>query len=202
MNRISKEYRYNAGFLVVFTAPSGAGKTTIRDGLLSERPDILYSISATTRDKRPGEEDGVDYFFVKEDRFREMIQNDELLEWAEVHGHYYGTPKSFVKKNIKKGKIIIMDIDVQGGVNVKKRFPDAVFVFILPPSFEELRKRLNERGTDSMETIDLRLENAKKEIALMYNYNYLVINENIKKFSDFRNTGFFAGISFICSGKT
>ncbi|MCK5599517.1 guanylate kinase [bacterium] len=174
-----KEYSYEAGFLVVLTAPSGAGKTTIREGVLKSHPEIMYSISATTRPKRDDESDGQDYFFVSQDKFVEMIENDEMIEWAKVHDHYYGTPKNFIKENIRKGLIIIMDIDVQGGVNIKKRFPDAVFIFVLPPSFEELGQRLIERGTDTMETIKLRVENARKEIGLMYNYNYIIVNDDI-----------------------
>ncbi len=176
-----ENYDYNAGFLVVLTAPSGAGKTSIRDGLLKMNLGLLYSISCTTREKRENEVDGKDYFFVSKEKFNKMIQNNEFLEWAKVHDHYYGTPKKYIKENIRQGKIIIMDIDVQGGINVKKRFPDAVFVFVLPPSFEDLEKRLIERGTDNMDTIKLRIENARKEIALMYNYNYLIVNDELQR---------------------
>ncbi len=175
---------YNAGFLVVLTAPSGAGKTTIRDGILKLHPEIMYSISTTTRKPRRNEANGRDYFFVSGNEFKDMIKNDKLIEWAKVHNHYYGTPKDFVKKHIRQGKIIVMDIDVQGGINIKKRFPDAVFIFILPPSFEELEKRLLERGTDNLKTIKLRIENAKKEIAMMYNYNYIIVNDEVEKAID------------------
>ena len=110
-----------------------------------------------------------------------MIEKNEFLEWANVHDHYYGTPKGYIKENIRNGKIIIMDIDVQGGINVKKRFPDAVFIFVLPPSFDDLEKRLIEIGADDMATIKLRIENARKEIILMYNYNYLIVNDELRR---------------------
>lgn len=177
-------YEYDAGFLVVLTAPSGAGKTSIRDGLLKRNKDLLYSISCTTRKKRENEIDGRDYFFISKEKFEAMITNGGFIEWAKVHEHYYGTPKTYIKENIRKGKIIIMDIDVQGGINIKKRFPDAVFIFVLPPSFEDLENRLIERGTDDMATIKLRIENARKEIGLMYNYNYLIVNDELDKAVD------------------
>ncbi len=168
------------GFLVVLTAPSGAGKTTIRDAILKKHPDFCYSISATTRKPRGNERNGRDYFFVSERKFGNMIDRGELIEWQKVHSNFYGTPKKYLNDMMLKGKIILLDIDIKGGINIKKMFPSAVFVFILPPSFKVLRKRLRERATDDEKTIALRLKNAEKEIKLIKYYDYLVINDEIK----------------------
>ena len=149
--------------LLVRSAASGAAKTTRKDKVIGEFPDIVYSISATTRKPREGEVDGVHYFFKTKEEFEKLIKEDGLIEWNEVHGNYYGTPKSFVEKTLAEGNRVIFDLDVFGKVNFDKVYPDATGILILPPSEEELERRLRGRGTDSEEVIRLRLENAKKE---------------------------------------
>ena len=150
--------------LFVMSAASGAGKTTLKDLVIKDFPDIKYSISATTRKPREGEIDGVHYFFKTKEEFEQMIKDDGLIEWNEVHGNYYGTPKSFVEQTLAEGNRVLFDLDVFGKVNFDKVYPDATGIFIMPPSDEELERRLRGRGTDSEEVIQLRLANAKKEI--------------------------------------
>ena len=150
--------------LFVMSAASGAGKTTLKDKVIGEFPDIVYSISATTRSPREGEVNGVHYFFKTKEEFEKLIKEDGLIEWNEVHGNYYGTPKSFVEDMLAQGKRVLFDLDVFGKVNFDKVYPDATGILILPPSEEELERRLRGRGTDSEEVIRLRLENAKKEM--------------------------------------
>ena len=150
--------------LFVMSAASGAGKTTLKDKVIQKFPDIRYSISATTRAPRAGEVDGVHYFFKTKEEFLKMIEDDALVEWNEVHGNSYGTPESFVEETLAKGERVIFDIDVFGKVNFDKVYPDATGILILPPSSEELERRLRSRASDSEEVIKLRLENAEKEI--------------------------------------
>jgi len=172
------------GKIIIFSAASGAGKTTILNHLRSVLPDLVYSISATTRKPRDREKDGVHYFFMGVDEFREKIASDEFAEWAEVHGNYYGTPKSFVDRTIESGNHIIMDIDVYGKVTFDKAYPDAIGIFVKPPSREELEKRLRRRGTDSEETITVRLANAEKETAFAENngkYEYTIVNDDLEE---------------------
>ena len=172
------------GFLMIVSGPSGVGKGTICDILLRENTDIKYSISATSRNKRPNEEHGKNYFFVSNDEFEKMIEDGKLLEYARVHGNYYGTPKDFVLNSIENGDVVILEIDVQGALQVKKNYPDAVLVFVLPPDFEELKKRLVERGTEDEETINLRMNNAKKEVEFLNEYNYSIVNDFIDESVD------------------
>lgn len=172
------------GKIIIFSAASGAGKTTILDHLRSVMPRLVYSISATTRQPRPHEKDGVHYFFMSVDEFREKIEADEFAEWAEVHGNYYGTPKSFINRTVESGRHIVMDIDVYGKVTFDKAYPEAVGIFIEPPSPEELEKRLRRRGTDPEETIQLRLSNAAKETAFAKNngkYEYTIVNDDLNR---------------------
>ena len=147
--------------LFVMSAPSGAGKTTLKDLVIREFPDMVYSISATTRAPREGEIDGVHYFFKTREEFQQMIAKNEMVEWNEVHGNFYGTPKSFVEKMLSEGKRVLFDLDVFGKVNFDKVYPEAVGILILPPSLEILEARLRHRATDSEDVIRLRLENAK-----------------------------------------
>ncbi len=166
------------------SAPSGAGKTTLKDLVIKEFPDMVYSISATTRAPREGEVDGVHYFFKTRDEFKRMIQNDALVEWNEVHGNFYGTPKSFVEEMLQNGKRVLFDLDVFGKVNFDKVYPDATGILILPPSLEVLEKRLRSRNTDSEEVINLRLSNARKEIAFAKEkgkYEHVIINDNLEE---------------------
>ena len=170
--------------LFVMSAASGAGKTTLKDKVIGEFPDIVYSISATTRKPREGEVDGVHYFFKTKEEFEKLIKEDGLIEWNEVHGNYYGTPKFFVEDMLRQGKRVLFDLDVFGKVNFDKVYPDATGILILPPSEEELERRLRGRGTDSEEVIRLRLENAKKEMEFAKTkgkYEYTIVNDDLEK---------------------
>ena len=170
--------------LFVMSAASGAGKTTLKDLVIKDFPDIKYSISATTRKPREGEIDGVHYFFKTKEEFEQMIKDDALVEYNLVHGNYYGTPKSFVEKTLAEGNRVLFDLDVFGKVNFDKVYPDATGIFILPPSDEELERRLRGRGTDSEEVIQLRLANAKKEIEFAKTkgkYEYTIVNDDLEK---------------------
>ena len=170
--------------LFVMSAASGAGKTTLKDLVIKDFPDIKYSISATTRKPREGEIDGVHYFFKTKEEFEKLIKEDGLIEWNEVHGNYYGTPKSFVEQTLAEGNRVLFDLDVFGKVNFDKVYPDATGILILPPSEEELEKRLRGRGTDSEEVIQLRLHNAKKEMEFAKTkgkYEYVIINDDLQR---------------------
>ena len=170
--------------LFVMSAASGAGKTTLKDKVIGEFPDIVYSISATTRKPREGEVDGVHYFFKTKEEFEQMIKDDALVEYNLVHGNYYGTPKFFVEDMLKQGKRVLFDIDVFGKVNFDKVYPDATGILILPPSEEELERRLRGRGTDSEEVIQTRLHNAQKEMEFAKTqgkYEYTIVNDDLEK---------------------
>ncbi|QTA37794.1 guanylate kinase [Thermosipho ferrireducens] len=169
------------GTLFVVSGPSGVGKTSIISSLLNKMDNLVFSVSCTTRPPRPGEVNGVDYFFIDKETFVRMQHNQEFLEWAEVHGNLYGTPKGFVVDNIEKGKSIILDIDVQGALQVKKNFEEAVFIFVAPPSYEVLRERLIKRGTERPESLMKRLEDAKWELSKMVEFDYLIINDDLEK---------------------
>lgn len=169
------------GKLFVISGPSGAGKSTIVRELLKSAPDLVLSVSVTSRKPRPGEVDGRDYFFVTEEEFRKRIEEDYFLEWAEVHGSFYGTPKDFVLDCLKNNSSVILEIDVQGATQVKEKFPEAVLIFVEPPDFEELERRLKERSTDDEETIRKRLQNAAYEMALSKYYNYRVVNDDLDR---------------------
>ena len=165
------------GLLIIISGPSGTGKGTICKSLLQHRPDIFYSISATTRSPRDGEQDGVSYYFKSKEEFEEMLARDEFLEWARVYDNYYGTPKAPVAEAIAAGRDVILEIDVQGAMKVKEKAPEGVYVFIVPPSLEVLRSRIVGRATDSMETINKRMDKALGELSTLYEYNYVVIND-------------------------
>jgi len=171
----------NQGMLLVVSAPSGAGKTTICRKVVSRIRRAVFSISVTSRKPRPDEKQGVDYFFVDKTEFENKIRNNELLEWAEVHGQYYGTSKKFTEDSLSEGKYVVLDIDVQGGLQIKEKFPRAVLIFIVPPSMEELRKRLITRGQDSDEEIEKRLNNANREMESISSYNYIVENDRLEE---------------------
>ena len=169
-----------AGLLFILSAPSGAGKTTLAHMLLAKEPDSLFSVSYTTRAPRGQEQHGVDYRFVDEKSFRAMIKADEFLEWAQVHGNLYGSHKSTLAA-ARSGKLVVFDIDVQGGMSIKSRQPDAVSVFILPPSMQELERRLRERKTDSEQVIQGRLRVAREEMEKgCASYDYLVSNDSLE----------------------
>ncbi|MCQ2454031.1 MAG: guanylate kinase [Clostridia bacterium] len=167
------------GMLLVLSGPSGAGKGTLYSRLLQEDGDMHFSVSYTTRAPRPGEVDGKDYYFVTEEAFREMLDKDGFLEHAEVHGHFYGTPREPVIKQLEAGNSVMLDIDPQGALQVMASMPDCVSVFILPPSFAELRRRLEGRGTEKQEDVERRLRNARGEVALKDKYQYLVVNDKV-----------------------
>ncbi len=169
----------NKGFLVIISAPSGAGKTTICKRLLKRKSELVYSISTTTRKPRGHEKTGVDYFFLTKPAFEKKIKKEKFAEWAIVHNNYYGTPKQFVDKNITSGRIVICDIDVQGGEKIIKVYPQAVKIFIVPPTWEELEHRLRFRATDSNDVIQRRLKNAEKELKYLKKYKYCVVNDSV-----------------------
>ena len=168
------------GLLIVFSGPSGVGKGTVRQEIFS-KPDhkVEYSVSMTTRAQRPGEVDGKDYFFRSREEFEELIRNGQMLEYAEYVGNYYGTPLAYVNETLDKGIDVFLEIEVQGALQVKKKVPDAVFIFLTPPDLNELEERLVGRGTDSEEVIAQRIERAREEIALMSEYDYAIVNDEV-----------------------
>lgn len=167
------------GLMVVVSSPSGAGRTTIVRRVVPQDETIRYSTSVTTRPKRFGEKEGKDYFFVSEKEFKQRVERGEFVEWAEVHGFMYATPRAPVVQVIQQGGFIILDIDVQGTMRVKEEFPDCVTVFIAPPSLENLEQRLRNRGTDSEELIRRKLQDALREVAKIPGYDYLIINDDL-----------------------
>lgn len=168
------------GNLIVLSAPSGSGKTSLASRVLEELPGLKFSVSHTTRKPRTGERYGVEYYFVSEPEFKEMIGSEAFLEYAFVYGHYYGTSKEFVEGALESGDDVLLDIDVQGAMNIKNLVPDAVMVFVLPPSLEVLQSRLRLRALDEGSSIERRLENAKQEIGYYKDYGYIIINEDIE----------------------
>ena len=169
------------GFLLVLSGPSGAGKGTLVDRLLAARPECCFAISSTTRPKRGIENEGVHYEFVTREEFEKRRAAGYFLETAEVHGHFYGTPARFVDDNIAQGRIVVLDVDVQGGASVRTARPEAVTVFIMPPSVEALRARLMKRNSDNAETVELRLQNAPGEIEQWKLYDYVVVNDELEQ---------------------
>lgn len=167
------------GFLLVISGPSGCGKGTICKKILERNEKLVFSVSATTRAPRRGEIDGVNYFFIDEEKFSKMVENDEFLEHANVHGNLYGTPKNFVLEQIERGEIVILEIDVQGALQVKESYPEGVFIFLLPPSMSELKNRIKKRGTETDKDIDIRLKNAFEELKFIDEYDYIVINDEV-----------------------
>lgn len=168
------------GILFVLSGPSGVGKGTVLDHLMEDYQDINYSVSATTREPREGELDGRDYFFISKEEFDQMKKEDKFLETARVHGNYYGTPKRYVEECLKRGDDIILEIDIQGAKQIKEKFDDAVYIFLLPPNYEELRNRLEKRDSETSESLKTRLKNASEEISEMENYDHHIINDKIQ----------------------
>ncbi len=169
------------GKTFIISGPSGVGKSTVLKSLFDGRDDLYFSISATTREPREGEQDGVHYHFISVERFQELIEADAFLEYAEYVGNFYGTPKKFVDKAMDAGKDVILDIEVQGALQVSTKRPETVRIFIAPPSWEELERRLKSRGTDSDEKIQKRLVRAKAELQTADVYDYFVINDSVEQ---------------------
>ncbi len=169
------------GKLLVISGPSGAGKSTVVFKAIEGREDICFSTSVTTRSPRPGEVDGREYFFVSFERFREMVENDELLEHAEYVANRYGTPRAYVEQRMAEGMNVLLDIEVQGARQVRKKMPEAVLIFIAPPSIEELERRLRGRGTDTEAAIEGRLIRARQEFQEADFYDYLIVNDDVEK---------------------
>lgn len=167
------------GILFILSGPSGVGKGTVRQRLFEQETHLKYSVSATTRDMRPGEAEGKDYFYRSKAAFEDMIANNELLEYAKYVNNYYGTPKAYVEEQLEKGHDVFLEIEVQGALQVKKNFPKGVFIFLFPPSLDELKNRIVSRGTESQELVLNRLKEAKKEIDMMSEYDYVVVNDDV-----------------------
>ena len=167
------------GKTFIVSGPSGVGKSTVLKALLERRRDVYFSVSATTREMRPGEEDGVHYHFLEVDTFRQWIARGEFLEYAEYVGNFYGTPKRYVDEAMDRGEDVILDIEIQGAIQVKSKRPETVSIFIAPPSWTELERRLTERGTDSPDKVQKRLLRAKGEFQTAHTYDYFVINDNV-----------------------
>jgi guanylate kinase len=167
------------GLLVVLSSPSGAGKSTICERILRKHKDYVRSVSVTTRKKRKGERQGLDYLFITEEDFRRKIKRGEFIEWAWVHGRRYGTPKRFVNQAKKSKKVAFFVLDVQGGMAMKRKYPESVLIFVLPPSMQELKRRLIKRGTEEKREMKSRLKTALKEIDFWSKYDYVVINKNL-----------------------
>ena len=165
--------------MVIISAPSGSGKSTLVRRLIASLPDLAFSVSYTTRPRRTGEKEGRDYFFVTRKRFERMIAAGDFIEWAEVFGHLYGTSKAQIEKALKAGRDVLLDIDVQGHQQVKQRLPEALSVFVMPPSFQELKRRLTHRHSDAPQVIERRLATARQEIAHWPEYDYLVVNDRL-----------------------
>lgn len=169
------------GILFVLSGPSGVGKGTVRQAIMEEdNIQLHYSISVTTRKPREEEEEGVDYFFKTKQQFEEMIENEELLEWATYVGNYYGTPIAYVEETLNQGNDVLLEIEVQGALQVKEHFPEAVFIFLMPPSLSELKTRITNRGTEAEHLINNRMTVAIEEIKLMDHYDYVVENDKIQ----------------------
>ncbi|WP_027963136.1 guanylate kinase [Halalkalibacillus halophilus] len=168
------------GILFILSGPSGVGKGTVRKTLFEQDPELQYSISVTTRNPREGEVNGVDYFFKSKEEVSTMIEQDEFIEYAEYVGNYYGTPKAYVQETLNQGKDVFLEIEVQGALQVKDNFPEGVFIFLFPPSLEELKNRIINRGTESEDLVRNRLLEAKKEIDMMDAYDYVVVNDQVQ----------------------
>lgn len=181
MSSSSGQIRRNRGLLIVLSGPSAAGKNTLLNALMERLSDIKYSVSATTRAPRPGEQDGVNYYFLTREEFERRAAQGEFLEWAEFCGNLYGTPRKYVEEVLASGQDIIMDIDIQGAKQVRKAMPEAVSVFLMPPSAEELRKRIVKRGKDSEEAIRQRLSQVDREIQAVFDYDYVILNDDLER---------------------
>ncbi|WP_258074361.1 guanylate kinase [Brevibacillus laterosporus] len=182
MNKVGVETKImdkDHGLLLVLSGPSGVGKGTVCKALREYMPQLIYSVSATTRQPRVNEVDGVNYFFKEKEEFKRMMKEDQLLEWAEYVGNYYGTPRRFVEDTLATGRDVILEIEVQGAMQVKEKFPQGIFLFLAPPDLEELQNRIVGRGTETEESIKNRMAMARTEIEMMNHYDYVVVNDEI-----------------------
>jgi guanylate kinase len=168
------------GLLVVISGPSGTGKGTVCKKLLAERENVRYSVSTTTRKPREGEVEGKNYFFVTESKFLDMLEKDALIEWDKYCDNYYGTPKAFVDQCVEAGTDVILEITVEGALEIKQKYPECVLVFIVPPSLEELRRRIESRATECCDVIEKRLEQAANELKYVAKYDYLILNDSVE----------------------
>ena len=171
---------YGRGLLIVISGPSGAGKGTICKSFMDRNKNVALSVSATTRDPRNGEVEGINYHFMSKDQFKEKIKANDFLEYAEVYDNYYGTPKSNIEEILESGKDVILEIDIQGALKVKENTEEGVFIFILPPSMEELKQRIIKRGSETPESLMKRFKSAYKEINYISKYNYAVVNDTVE----------------------
>ncbi|WP_096269940.1 guanylate kinase [Paucisalibacillus globulus] len=169
------------GILFILSGPSGVGKGTVRKELFERKTELRYSISMTTREIRPGEVDGVDYFYKTNEEFEKLIAEGKLLEYAKFVNNYYGTPKDYVVETLDKGHDVFLEIEVQGAMQVKENFPEGVFIFLFPPSLDELKNRIVNRGTEKEDVILNRLKEARNEIEMMDSYDYVVVNDDVEK---------------------
>ena len=171
----------NRGALIVFSGPSGSGKGTVLGEYFKSHPEAAFSVSATTRKPRPGEIDGTSYHFVSRERFEEMIREGEVLEYTQYNGNYYGSPAGPIRKELEAGRDVVLEIEVDGAMQVRERFPEALLIFVLPPSFGELERRLTGRGTETPEEIAGRLAVARRELRQAHQYDYLLINDQVEE---------------------
>ena len=167
------------GILIIISGPSGTGKSTIVKEFISRNKDVQLSVSATTRKRRPGEQEGKNYFFLSESIFAEKREKDAFLEYANVYGNYYGTPRDFVEEKLREGRNVLLEIDTDGALQIKEKFPEGVFIFIVPPSIDELHRRINSRGTETEVEVERRLNSSLAEIKQLVHYDYVVMNDHI-----------------------
>ena len=167
------------GMIIIVSAPSGAGKTSICNSLIKSDKNIVYSISTTTRQPRKGEKNGKEYFFVDNKKFKDMVKKNLFVEYAKVHNYFYGTSKKMLEETLNKGKDILLDIDVQGAIKIKKQYKDALMIFITTPTLKILKERLIKRNKDLLDVINTRVKNAKKELTYLPRYDYLVLNDKL-----------------------
>jgi guanylate kinase len=173
------------GLLIVLSGPSGVGKGTVRRALFQmPNHDLVYSVSMTTRAPRPGEVEGADYYFVTKETFLQRIKENKFLEWAEFVGNYYGTPRDKVEEQLEQGKEVVLEIEVEGALQVRKQMKEAVFIFLVPPGKQALYERLKQRGTDSLDMIDKRMKKAESEFLLAHKYDYIVVNDEVNNAAD------------------
>ncbi len=170
----------NRGLLIVLSGPSGVGKGTLLNEVLQRNENIVVSVSATTREPRPGEVDGVNYHFITKDQFKSMVDSEDMLEYALYGDNFYGTPKSMVENHLNEGRDVVLEIEVQGAVQIKKKLPQAVMVFVMPPSYQVLKDRLTGRGTETTQQIEKRLSAAKEEISKAGIYDYVIVNDQLQ----------------------